>query len=246
MNKPFKFSFISTFLILELVLYILIVFVKTSLPINIISYMSILLCVIFMFVTFMFNKNKYTFTMLLAIVFTAIADFFLVLLFASNKPLAMISFSLAQISYMFVLLYFANNKTEKLWNLLVRAILFVILNVLAIIILKQNYSFLVFISLFYFSNLCINIVFAFFHCNKNLLFTIGLLLFFGCDIIIGLQFLSEMLSLDSSNIIFQIAHTSFNLAWFFYLPSQVLIVLSSVFNKKNNFNNLTNPKELKI
>ena len=63
--------------------------------------------------------------------------------------------------------------------------------------------------------------------GKNKLFPIGLVLFLLCDTIIGLQMATGVyLPISEHSVIYKIIFTDFNLAWFFYLPSQVCIALS--------------------
>lgn len=68
----------------------------------------------------------------------------------------------------------------------------------------------------YFSNLCINAAGAF--ALKKHLFAIGLVLFILCDLCVGAYNLA--LYFDYTLNFAQVG------MWFFYLPSQVLIVLS--------------------
>lgn len=74
-------------------------------------------------------------------------------------------------------------------------------------------------ALFYFSNLCINTVEAFALGPSRRRFAVGLLLFVGCDLCVGAWNVSLFLP-PSLGKFAQVG------MWLFYLPSQVLIVLS--------------------
>lgn len=76
----------------------------------------------------------------------------------------------------------------------------------------RGYSLFLFLPLLYFSNLCINTFEAF--ALKKLIFAVGLLLFICCDLCVGGWNLGILPALTRVGM------------WFFYLPSQVLIVLS--------------------
>ena len=51
-------------------------------------------------------------------------------------------------------------------------------------------------------------------------------LFLLCDTVIGLSFLDGYLAVDKTSLIYRIIHPGFDLAWAFYLPSQMLLSIS--------------------
>ena len=56
----------------------------------------------------------------------------------------------------------------------------------------------------------------------------ALVLFLLCDTVIGLQVMGGMyLPIDDGSLLSRILYPGFNLAWLFYLPSQVLLALQN-------------------
>ena len=145
---------------------------------------------------------------------------------------AMICFSITQLSY-FIRIYFnQTTKKEKMIHLIIRSISSLFIIILTIIILKENTDFLSLISTFYYANLIVNIIFAFRQTKKSILFPIGLLLFACCDLQVGLSVLnSSYINIENSVILNFICNPPFNIAWFFYVPSQTLIALSTINDK---------------
>jgi hypothetical protein len=79
----------------------------------------------------------------------------------------------------------------------------------------------------------INIVESLLNFKDNKILPIGLTLFILCDTVIGLQVMSDMyLKINESSLIYKLIFSNFDLAWFFYLPSQVLISLKTYINHK--------------
>lgn len=97
-----------------------------------------------------------------------------------------------------------------------------------VLILKDATDPLAVISICYYVNLIFNIILAFLQFKQYRLFAIGLVFFLLCDTVIGLQVMSGgYLPIPDGSLLDQILSVPFNLAWLFYLPSQVLISLSS-------------------
>ena len=220
MSQTLKNWVFYAFLLLESVLYVLIL-TDNKLPNNIICYISIVLGVITMGV--MFCKNKNWLLMLVGMIFTLVADTFLVLLNGVHKDIAMVAFNIAQICYLIKIWCDIDNKRINIISLIVRIVLTVGVELAAVLILKQDYSFLICVSTMYFANLFVNVIFSFF--KSNIYFSIGLILFTMCDLTIGFQFLCELFNI-TSGWFYNLAYTNFNLTWMFYLPSQLLIVTS--------------------
>ena len=84
------------------------------------------------------------------------------------------------------------------------------------------------VSLICYANLIMNIVVSCTQFRKNKLLPVAFVLFLLCDTVIGLQVASGgYLPIPEGSLVHTIIFSDFNLAWFFYLPSQVLISLSS-------------------
>jgi len=224
------------FLILQTILFISILFVPHLPLVNVFEYVSILLSLSFSLFVFLKKRSIFTLLIFIALIFTAIADTFLVFLNSylnvTTQTIAMISFSLCQLTYFILIWNITQNSRERFLNLLIRTFFFLGLEVAAVSILGSSYNFLIFVSLFYFSQLVTNIIFAFLHIKINLFLAIGLLLFIGCDIFIGLSTLCDIFALSQSHFLYIFAHLPFNFAWFFYLPSQVLLSSSGLFFKR--------------
>jgi hypothetical protein len=74
-----------------------------------------------------------------------------------------------------------------------------------------------------------NIVLSLSTFKNDKLFPIGLVLLFLCDTVIGLQTASgAYLNIPESSLVYRIIFMDFFLSWFFYLPSQIIISLSSI------------------
>ena len=230
-----KISYL-VFILIQAILFINIIFIPQIPKVNIFEYISILLSLGFALFVFIKEKSTYALLIFVALIFTAIADTFLVCLNSylneMTQTIAMGSFSLCQLTYFVLIWMMTKNWRERFINLFIRTIIWITLEVIAILTLGSFYNFLIFVSLFYFSQLVTNIVFAFIHIKLNPLLAIGLLLFIGCDLFIGLSTLCDIFALSQSHFLYAFSHLPFNLAWFFYLPSQVLLSSSGLFFKR--------------
>ena len=62
----------------------------------------------------------------------------------------------------------------------------------------------------------------------NTVMPVALVLFLLCDTVIGLQVMGSLyLPMGEGSILSRILYPGFDLAWFFYLPSQVLLALQN-------------------
>lgn len=107
-------------------------------------------------------------------------------------------------------------------------VLILLVEGIAVLVLKEKTDALALISVCYYANLILNIVAAFRQFRRDLVFPIALVLFLLCDTVIGLQVAAGgYLPIGEDSWLHRLIFMDFNLAWFFYLPSQVLIALSS-------------------
>lgn len=220
LNKE-KIIYLSLTLI-QFILFLLL-FINHNLPMNIINFSSIIFC--FIATLLLFKKEENNIYQLLAITFTLIADVFLTLL-GSHHTLAMFFFTIVQIFYLLRILLLTNSNREKKINLISRLTLTIFLLLIAVIVLKNKINSLIVISLIYYSNFIITLIFAFKHYKQNKLLAIGLLLFIICDTMIGLYEITSIFNLNSDNFIYIITHTSINIPWVFYIPAQTILVYS--------------------
>ena len=179
-----------------------------------------------------FSKTKDYLLIQLGLVFTVIADVFLVLCDPIIQLPAMLSFSVTQICYFLKLYFETKSKTEKYVHISLRAVATIAVIIAAIAVLKEKTDALSIVSMFYYANLIVNAVFAFVHFRKSPAFAIGLLLFILCDTAVGFK---EMANGYLSGGIIDVVNNVLagaNWAWIFYVPSQALISFSLI--KFNN------------
>lgn len=182
------------------------------------SYLAIILC--FLFALLFGIKHKPLLVGGLA--FTVCADYCLVICDPIQQLWGMVFFLGAQTLY--AILLYQNQKNKTL--LLLRILLIIAIEAITIAILGSNLDALAVISVCYYANLFMNIVAAFAQWKKNKLLPIAFVLFILCDTVIGLQVASGgYLPISENSVLHNILFMDFNLAWFFYLPSQVLIAL---------------------
>jgi uncharacterized membrane protein YhhN len=189
------------FITIESLLYITFI-IMDFLDINstLIKYIGVILC----FVYALYSKKKLK---SVALLFTCLADLFLLVLL-KHYELGVFIFIFAQVTY----LYYLRNIDVRISNyILVFRILIIVVGTI-ILYFSNNFSLLYELVLIYFSTLLFNCLNAFKVKEKT--FALGLILFIGCDICVGL------FNTPYSDSVIAM------LIWMFYLPSQVLIVLS--------------------
>lgn len=159
---------------------------------------------------------------------TVAADYFLVVCGAQDKLAGMICFLVAQSLYT---TFLHRKGFGRLW-LTLRLGLTALATVMALVVLGDKTDALALVSVCYYANLILNAVMAFGKFRQFSLLAIGFLLFILCDTMIGLQVATQgYLSIGEDTPLYKILFMDFNLAWFFYLPSQVLIALTSTKSK---------------
>lgn len=161
-----------------------------------------------------------------ALVFTVAADYFLVLRPEAKQLPAMIFFSLAHIAYLLRLYNEDTGKTRNTVRLVTHAGLSLLVLIVTAAVLGENCDALALVSMFAFTNLALNTVFAQITLRKNPLIAVGLLLFLLCDTVIGLIFLKNYLPIPADSALYSILYPGFDLAWAFYLPAQALLAAS--------------------
>jgi uncharacterized membrane protein YhhN len=126
---------------------------------SVFSYVYIITCVVFCFL-FKDKSNEYLFIQL-GLIGTLGADFFLVLLPSQVRFPGMICFSFVQICY-FLRLYMSDtNKKRRNANLIMRIIGSVAVVALTFLVLGPGADPVAVISMFYYVNLFLNVIFAF-------------------------------------------------------------------------------------
>lgn len=218
-NKRKSIVVMTLFLVVELVLYILILTIHGP-WLTVCLYSSIILC----FLYALSNCNKDNALIIGGLGFTLAADFCLVVCSPIEQLWGMVFFLGAQILYAVKLQLHTKNKIL----IFVRFCHIILAEIVAVVFLGEKTDALAVISLCYYVNLFVNIIAAFARFNENKFLSVGLLLFILCDTVIGLQVASgTYLPISENSLIYKIIFGEFYLSWFFYLPSQVLISLSS-------------------
>lgn len=226
-NKT-KLILSTLFVLIEIAVLILILFVDTGIT-RYLEFSGIALAGIFPLI--FINPNKNAFSINIGLILTIFADIFLVLLNPANKVIGMIFFVLVQLCYFLFLISNTKSKANQISNVVTRLILTAGIIVACVLLLKDKVDFLSIISVIYFANLFVNLVFAYAGGKKSLAFAIGLTLFILCDIIIGLQVAAgDYLTISESSIVHKIIFADFNIAWAVYLPSQVIIALFAIYS----------------
>lgn len=160
---------------------------------------------------------------------TVAADYFLVVCGAQNKLAGMICFLVVQTLYA---VFLHRKGFGRLW-LTLRLGLTALATVVALAVLGDKTDALALVSVWYYANLILNAAMAFRRFRQLSLLAIGFLLFILCDTVIGLQVAAQgYLTISEETLLHRVLFMNFNLSWFFYLPSQVLLSLTSVKDKK--------------
>lgn len=165
-----------------------------------IKYLGIILCLGYALLSGKKHRS-------VAMIFTLMADFFLLIL-DSHYEIGLVSFIIVQ----FIYLYFLGNYDRGYFNMFLLIRGFIIATGTLLLIIFKNLTLINELVLIYFSNLVLNTIQSYLLPNR--LLSIGLTLFVCCDICVGLH---------NINVAYTLATF---LMWFFYLPSQVLIVIS--------------------
>ncbi len=196
---------------------------------SVFSYIYVTTCTLFCFL-FKEKASDYLFTQL-GLIGTMGADFFLVLLPNQERLPGMICFSFVQIFY-FLRLYTADtNKTRKKVNLILRIVGSVAIVAVTFLVLGFDADPVAVISMFYYVNLLLNVVFAFLDFENTGAFALGLLCFIISDTVIGFRNLDSYVGSQPivEEVVEQIKRSKIDLIYGFYLPSQALIAMSPAY-----------------
>ena len=231
LSSTLKKVFLILVLLVELFLYTLFLYFDFN-DINIeisnwLKYVGIIICFLTSLIP-IFSKNsaKSQYFIPFSLFFTLVSDYFLLINTDKNLYIfGVVIFIIVQLSYFIYIETLKKNKTSFLISLIFRIILSSILIIVLSII---RFDLLSIVSACYFVELLMNFItsLSLIKINKFfLIFSIGLLLFIGCDISVGLTNL-DLFEGHIKNLVS-------NLMWIFYLPSQVLISFSNYINFKN-------------
>ena len=166
--------------------------------------------------------------------FTVISDWFLVIK-QSDYLLALITFTIAQFFYAIRLWENDGSVNRNKKHILMRSMVLIIMELGFLFlfkILKIKYDSLIFMGVMYFTFLLMNVLLAFMQLRKNILFPIGMTLFLCCDVLVGLSNLQNYIALAEPSFLLAIINSPVDLIWIFYFPSQALLALSILTNRK--------------
>ncbi len=219
MKRRLLFVALLLYLSLELALAVLLHTVTPSYPF---SYAAVVLAALVCLA--LYDATPRWLLTATALLFTLGADLFLVVLDA-HYTVAMCLFSVTQLAYA-VRLTLGEGKRLRRVQLSVRAAAVLAAVSATVAVLGKGTDVLALVALFYFANLLTNAVFATVEWRRAPLFAIGLWLFVLCDIFVGFGMLGDYLPLGEGALLGFLADPPLNMAWVFYLPSQVLLSLS--------------------
>ena len=209
-----------TLIIIEALIYISFMFFDEYIDSNI-RFIGIVILFIYLLLE---KSSKDLFILRLALLFTIISDLFL-LVIDDFYIVGVLSFIIVQLLYLYRLRGF-NRK-----NFYIPIVLCFNL-ILIKIILKDGFDYLLGLTVIYFTLIVNNMILSLISFKANPLFALGLVLFVCCDIFVGLYNLSSYVQVGE--IVNTINTSGIDFAWGFYLPSQVLIVLSLNERKRVN------------
>ena len=161
---------------------------------------------------------------MLALLCTAGADFFLVALREEQWIPGMGVFCFAQFFWALRLLRLEEGG-RRIVHSLVWALSCGTLMVVAVIV-GRGADTLLLLSAVYASFLLTTVFFSWLT-PGNLLFTVGMTLFLGCDLFVAVNNAALYLDMEAFPLIKTLHDIPFNMMWAFYGPSQMLLALSS-------------------
>ena len=221
--RPLRMTAPFLFVAIQITLGVLLQILPGRLE-NILSFASVIHACLFCLL-WIAPTRKYILTQA-ALLCTVGADYFLVLHQPQIKLPAMLFFLAAQLLYAARLWNEEDRLSRRRWHIPTRLLLSAIIVAVTLAVLRQNTDALALVSMLYYVNLILNLLFACLRFRSNPLLAVGFLLFLLCDTVIGLDMLNAYLPIPADSPMYAVLHPGFNLAWVFYLPSQTLLALS--------------------
>ena len=187
------------------------------------DYLSVILAALFGLLTAIVNP-KGEWLVRLGLLFTVVADYYLVYVNPNKELLGVSIFNFAQASYFIYLLLLDPGVRERVTHVTLRILTIGVSILVCHIALGEDTDLLAVVSAVYFANLAVNV----FWClkkRKMLLFA-GLVAFLLCDVFVGLRtLLYDYVDVERSSLLWKMIKSDFDFIWFFYVPSQTLIAL---------------------
>ena len=186
------------------------------------EYALVILC--FAFACGHRSGDPHGFLALLALLCTVGADFFLVALKEEQWLPGMTVFCFAQFFWA-LRLFLMEDGRRRVAHGLVWAFACATLLVVAILLVRGADALLL-LSAVYASFLLTTVLFSWLT-PRNILFTLGMTLFLGCDLFVAVNNAALYLDLTAHPLIRSLYDIPFNMMWAFYGPSQMVLALSS-------------------
>ena len=212
------------FLLIEMMLYCFILATGGTVLVAC-EFAAIVLC----FVYALIRAGKRDMLLVSALACTVGADFCLVVRDPIERLWGMVFFLAAQTLYAVKL----HRTVRGRALLIVRIALVAAAAIIALAVLRERTDALALVSMTYYASLIANILVSARRIKTAPLLFIGFVPFLLCDTVIGLQVAADAyLPIAEGSRFYNILFVNFNLAWFFYLPSQVCLALSGQYQQK--------------
>ena len=140
----------------------------------------------------------------------------------------MICFSAVQIFYFLRLYLTDTNAKRRKIHLILRIVCSVVIVAVTLLVLGFDADPVAVISMFYYVNLVLNVIFAFLDYGNTGIFAIGLLCFMISDTVIGFHELDQYIGHTPlvREVVQEIKRSKIDLIYGFYLPSQAFIAMA--------------------
>lgn len=196
---------------------------------DVLSVLSVALAFIFVLTGTVHTPRVDLFILTAAFFFNTLADVFLILVTPAMPISAMLCFSVVAALYFLLILFSTESKESVRIHIFVRLALLTVMLFVTLGVLGEAVDFLAVISVLYFTNLILNIIFSALLGPGRILLTVGLVFFAVCDVFVGFSMMGEYLSISEGTFAYFLAHPGFNAAWLFYVPAQLFLALSARF-----------------
>lgn len=176
------------------------------------------------------GSKSYRYTQI-ALIATVGADFFLVFLPFQLKVPGVLCFCVTQFSYFMRIWSEDENGIRKKVHLILRVAISVFGLIITILVLGIRLDVLSLISVLYYANLILNLIFSYLQFNKMRILAIALSLFIVSDTLLGFDNLSSYLLIPRGSVIYLITRVGGGFVMPLYLAAHILIPLS-LFSRK--------------
>lgn len=193
------------------------------------QYTAVILACVFCLVSM--EKTKAYFFTQGALIATVCADYFLIYAPERQQLYGMLCFSVAQLLY-FLRIYFDDeSKKRKKAHLALRFVISAVGIAATLLVLGEKSDTVALVSVFYYANLILNLIFSFIQFRTSKVLALGLLCFLLCDTVIGLANIGPYFQIAEGSFIDKLLNPGFDPAWMFYVPSQALLAMSVLPNR---------------